>query len=382
MANTLTGLIQFVYDSVDIVSREIVGLVSAVYRNAKADEVAKDQNVSYDIVPAASAYDIAPSNALPALDSTTVGAGTMAITKVRGVKFHWTGEDEAAIGRTTKAAIQNNKFAQAFRTLVNEMEGDLAALYKYASRAYGTAGTAPFGTAGDFTDASNVFKILKDNGAPLGDLQLVINTAAGANILGKQSQVHIVGSDDPLRRGILLDINGGKIRESAKIVAHTKGAGTGYDFIASGEAIGQTTLSVEGGTVNTTGIKAGDVITHAGDSANKYIVNTGLTDVSGDIVINNPGLLVAGADANELTIGNSYAANMAFSRDAIHLLCRLPKMPEGGDAADDVIVVQDPVSGIFFQVAMYKAYRAVLIEVAVAWGVKAAKSEHMALLLG
>jgi hypothetical protein len=382
MSNTLTGLIQYVYDSVDVVSREQVGLIPAVYKNTKADMVAKDQSITYDVVPVASGYDIAPSNAIPELDSSTVGTGTMSISKVRGTKFHWTGEDEVAIGRAAKDGIQNNKFAQAFRTLTGEMEADLAALYARASRAYGTAGTAPFGTAGDFTDAAAVLKILKDNGAPLSDLNLVINTAAGVNLIGKQSQVHMVGSGDPLRQGILLDIAGFKIRESAAIKQHTKGAGTGYDFIAAGEAVGQTTLSVEGGTVNTTGIKAGDVITHAGDTVNKYIVTTGLTATSGDIVIAQPGLLVAGADANELTVGDSYAANMAFSRDAIHLLTRLPLMPEGGDQADDIMIVQDPVSGIFFQVAMYKAYRAVLIEVAVAWGVKAAKPNHMALLLG
>lgn len=382
MANTLTGLIQFVHDSVDIVSRELVGLIPAVFKNTKADQVAKDQDISYSIVPSASAYDVTPSNAIPALDSTTVGAGTMSISKVRGVKFHWTGEDETAIGMDTKAAIQNNKFAQAFRTLTGEMEADLAALYAKSSRAYGTAGTTPFGTAGDFTDASLVAKILKDNGAPLSDLQLVIDTAAGANILGKQSQVHMAGSGNPLRQGVILDMFGMAIRESAAVKYHTKGAGTGYDFVTAGEDIGQTTLTLEGGTVNTTGIKAGDVITHAGDTVNKYIVTTGTTSTSGDIVIGAPGLLVAGVDANELTVGNSYRANMAFSRSAIHLLARLPKMPEGGDAADDIMVVQDPVSGIFFQIAMYRAYRSVLIEVAVAWGVKAAKPEHMAILLG
>jgi hypothetical protein len=382
MANTLTGLIQYVYDSVDVVSRELCGFIPAVYKNSKADMVAKDQSVSYDVVPAMTAYDVTPSNAIPALDSTTVAAGTMSISKVRGIKFHWTGEDEMAVGREARTGITNNKFAQAFRTLANEMETDLAALYTAASRAYGTAATAPFGTAGDFTDAANVLKILKDNGAPGSDLHLVINTAAGANILGKQSQVHMTGSGDPLRQGVLLDINGFKIRESAKVKDHTKGAGTGYDFVTAGEAVGETTLSFEGGTVNTTGIKAGDVLTHAADSVNKYVVTTGSTATSGDIVIGAPGLLVAGADANEWTIGGSYAANLAFSRDAIHLLTRLPLMPEGGDQADDIMVVQDPVSGVFFQVAMYRAYRSVLIEVAVAWGVKAAKPAHMAILLG
>lgn len=378
MANTLTGLIQYIYDSVDVVSREMVGLIPSVYVNPKAEQAAKDQNISYDIVPDATAYDVTPAATPPALDDSTVAAGTMAINKVRAVKFHWTGEDETAIGREAKTGIQNNKFAQAFRTLCGEMETDLAALYTAASRAYGTAGTTPFGTAGDFTDAAEVVRILKDNGAPLSELKLVIDSAAGAKILGKQSQVHISGSDDPLRRGILLDIHGCQIRESAKIKAHTKGTGANYLVNdGTGLAIGDTTVVVDTGTGT---ILAGDVVTFAADTANKYIVGTALT--GGSLVLNKNGVRVAIADNNAITVGNSYAANMAFARSAIHLLTRLPKMPETGDAADDVIVVQDPLSGIYFQVAMYRVYRAVLMEVAVAWGVKAAKSEHIAILLG
>lgn len=383
MGNTLTGLTQFVYDSVDTVSRELVGLVPAVYKNTKAEEVAKDQSVSYDIVPAATAYDVSPSNALPALDDTTVAAGTMSISKVRGIKFHWTGEDETAIGRNVKAGIQNNKFAQAFRTLTGEMEADLAALYAKASRAYGTANSTPFGTAGNFTDASNVAKILKDNGAPLSDLQLVIDTAAGANILGFQSQAHMAGSGDPLRQGVLLDIFGMQIRESAAINWHTKGTAINVDTdLAETLAVGATTIHGDTGTLI---LKAGDVVTFTGD-ANKYMVTTGAdfgsSTTEKDFVIAAPGLRATLADGVDMTVGNSYRANMAFSRSAIHLLTRLPKMPEGGDAADDIMVVQDPVSGIFFQIALYRAYRAVLIEVAVAWGVKCAKPEHLAILLG
>ena len=383
MANTLTGLTQYIYDSVDVVSRELCGMIPAVAKNSKADMVAKDQNISYSVAPAPTNYDVTPANAIPALDDSTTAAGTMAITKVRANKFHWTGEDETGVGAAGKAGIQEGKFAQAFRALANEIEADLAGLYKYASRAYGTAATTPFATAGDFTDASEVVRILKDNGAPLSNLQLVINTAAGAKILGKQSQVHMVGSGDPLRQGVLLDIAGCKIRESGSIVAHTKGAGTGTLINnASGEAIGQTTLTYDTLTVNTTGIKAGDIITTAADTVNKYVVTTGTTATSGDIVIGAPGLLVAAPDNNAITIGNSYAANMAFAQSAIHLVTRLPKMPEGGDQADDIMIVQDPVSGLYFQVAMYRAYRSVLIEVAIAWGVKAAKPEHIALLLG
>lgn len=383
MANTLTNLIPIIHRAADVVSRELVGFIPAVTLNATADQVAKDQTIYYPVVPSYSAADIAAAATGPDPSDTAVGNSSLSISKSRSCTFYWTGEEQKGLGGLYETLLQD-QFAQAMRTLTNEVEADLAALYAGASRAYGTAATAPFGTAGDYTDAANVRKILADNGAPLSDLQLVLNTAAGVNLRGKQGGrgVDLEGTAALLRQGVLQDIHGFMVRESAQVANHTKGAGTGYDFATAGEAIGQTTLTFEGGTVNTTGIKAGDILTHAGDTVNKYVVTTGSTATGGDIVIGAPGLLIAGVDANEWTIGNSYAANLAFSRSAIHALIRQPMMPAGGDAADDVMGITDPVSGITFQVAMYRQRRRVAYEVGLAWGVKLVKPAHVAILLG
>jgi hypothetical protein len=382
MGNTLTGLTNFIYDTADVVSREQTGMIASVYKNTAADQVAKNQDITYDIVPDAVGYDIAPAAAIPALDATTVGTGTMAITSVVGTKFHWTGEDELAIGRNVRDGIQNNKFAQAFRFLSNRMEADLCALQSSASRAYASHATTPivpFATAGDFTDLSLALKILKDNGAPQSELRAVINTTAGANVLGKQSQSQMAGSSDPLRQGVLLDLFGSQLRESSKIVSTTAvGNNTETYAINGAHVAGATTLTVKTGTGT---ILAGDAITIGTDTATKYIVKTGVNNGT-EIVIQAPGLVKALAGNETIAVVAVCARNMVFARSAIHLLTRLPAMPEGGDSADDVMVVQDPVSGIFFQVALYRAYRSVLIEVAAAWGVKAAKTEHIGLLLG
>lgn len=383
--NTLTNLIPAIYGALDVISRELVGLIPAVTVDANANRVAQDQTLYLPVSPASSAADITPAATPPSLAGQTIGNRSVTISKFRRVLFSWEGEEQAAVnaGPGFQSLLQA-QFAQAMRTLVNEVEADLAGLYTKASRAYGTAGTAPFGTAGDYTDAANVRKILADNGAPLSDLQLVLNTAAGVNLRGKQGGrgVDLEGTSALLRQGVLQDIHGFMVRESAQIVNHTKGAGTGYDFAAAGEAIGQTTLSVEGGTVNTTGIKAGDIITHAGDTVNKYVVTTGTTSTSGDIVIGAPGLLIAGVDANELTVGNSYAANLAFARSALLLATRLPRIPDGGDLARDRQTVTDPVSGLSFDVALYPGYHANSYEVSIAWGVACLKPEHVAILLG
>jgi hypothetical protein len=73
---------------------------------------------------------------------------------------------------------------------------------------------------------------------------------------------------------------------------------------------------------------------------------------------------------------------MAFTQDAIVLATRMPAAPEGGDMATDVTQIQDPFSGLIFELAQYKQYLQNVIHVRIAWGVKAVKTQHMALLLG
>jgi hypothetical protein len=57
-------------------------------------------------------------------------------------------------------------------------------------------------------------------------------------------------------------------------------------------------------------------------------------------------------------------------------------MPEGGDEADDVTTITDPVSGLTFQVAVYRQYRRVKYEIGLAWGVAAPNGKHGGVLLG
>jgi hypothetical protein len=86
-------------------------------------------------------------------------------------------------------------------------------------------------------------------------------------------------------------------------------------------------VHLDGGTANTTGIKAGDVVTFVGDT-NKYIVMTGTgNNAEADIVLNKPGLRATLADTVEATVGDSYTANLAFERNAIVAVMRPPLIP-------------------------------------------------------
>ena len=383
MANTLTNLTPDLYEALDTVSRELVGLIPAVTLNASAERAAKGQTIRSAVAPAASAADITPAQKAPDTGDQTIGNKTLSISKSRGVAIRYNGEEQRGLNANGPGYqnVLRDQFAQAMRTLCNEVETDIADLYASASRAYGTAGATPFGTAGDFTDASFALEILKDNGAPLTNNQLVVSSAAGANMLGKQSRVDVQGNDSLLRQGVMLSTAGMDIRESAQINSHTKGDAASATTDAAGYAVGDTVITLA--SAGTGAILAGDVITFAGDD-NKYLVTSGDGDVSGGgtITIAEPGLKVAISGATAITVGNDFAANMAFNRSAIVLVTRAPARPEEGDLAEDVMLMTDPRSGITFEVSMYKEYRQVHFEVALAWGVSAIKPEHMAVLLG
>jgi len=377
MANTLTNLTPDLYEALDTVSRELVGMIPAVTLDASIERAAKGQTVRSPVAPASTAADITPAQIAPNTGDQTITNKTISISKSRGVPIRYNGEEQRGLntGPGYRSILQN-QFAQAMRTLCNEVETDLTALYASTSRATGTAGTTPFGTAGDFSDAANALQILKDNGSPLTDNQLVISSSAGAKLLGLQSRVDIQGDSALLRQGVMLTTAGMDIRESGQANSHTNGTGASYLVNDAGLAVGDTVIAADTGTGT---ILAGDVVTFAGD-ANKYVVTEALA--AGSFTIAAPGLQTAVADNSAITVGADYTANMAFNRSAIVLVTRAPARPEEGDLAEDVMLMTDPRSGITFEISMYKEYRQVHYEVALAWGVSMMKPEHTALLLG
>lgn len=383
MANTLTSLIPELYSNLDVVSRELVGMIPAVTLDPTSSRAALNQIVRTFVAPASTASDITPGLTAPDTGDQTIGSGSLSITKARKVPIRWNGEEELSVaGGFGAAQIRAAQIQQAFRTLVNEMEADLAGLHVFASRAAGTAGTTPFGTANDYTPASLSRQILVDNGAGESDLHMVMNTSAGANIRGKQAAVDGAGTTSILRQGVLQDVSGMTLRESAQIVTFTKGTGAAATTNATGYAVGATVIGLA--VIGTGTVLAGDAVTFAGD-ANQYMVSVGDADVSngGSITLAAPGLRRAiPAAATAITVVASAARNMVFRRSAIVLATRLPALPKDGDSAIDRTVVTDPRSGLSFEISMYAQYRQMYWEVAAAWGVKAIKAEHIAVLLG
>lgn len=386
-ANTLTGLIPTLYEALDVVSREMVGFIPAVMRNSNAERAALNQSILVPITPTVTLADNTPAVSAPNTGDQSIGNVSMTISKSKHAPIRWNGEEQKGlINAGSYAGILRGQFEQAFRTLINEIEADLfLAAYKNASRAYGTAGTAPFGTAGDLSDFAGVMRILEDNGAPKSDLQLVLGGAAMQNLRGKQSvlfKVNEAGTSDMLRNGMTDRVQGFALRNSGAITQVTKG--TGASYVTSGStAAGVKDIALITGTGT---VLAGDVVTFAADANNKYVVGTGVA-APGTITLNDPGARMVIPTGNALTVGNSYTPNVAFARTAMQLITRAPQMPVGPDGrsmdmADDVTTVTDPVSGITFEVAVYRQFMQLVYHVRLAWGTAAVKDEHIATLMG
>jgi hypothetical protein len=385
LANTLTGLIPTLFSAMDVVSRELVGMIPSVTINADASRVALNQPLRVRITPKLTSVNITPSMTPPTPDSVPITFVEMSVTKSKAVQIPWSGEEQQSLSGAGSGiqSVSQDQVAQGLRTLTNEIEADLgAAGALFASRAFGTAGTAPFGGGVNATvnDSAQVRKILDDNGAPLGDRQLIINTSAGVNLrtvpnLIKANEAATAGT---LRQGTLFELHGFNIRESAGIASPAKGTGSAYTTNAAGYAVGATLITLITGTGT---ILAGDRIIFTGDP-NVYVVETGLA-APGPITIAKPGLRQAiPTSATGVAVQNVAALNLAFHRSAIILMARSPYLPGGRDMALERMTIVDPLTGMPFEFAIYQGYHAQFLEVSMSWGVKGIKQEHTAILLG
>lgn len=385
MANVLSNLAADIYKAADVVGRELVGAIPSATINSGAEQAAIGQTVRSFFTREASMVDITPAMTIPEGTDQTVDNKTLTLTRQKAVQIPWTGEDIKYVnGGNGFETIYGDQIKQAMRALANLAEADLCSEISYAaSRAIGTSGTTPF--ASNFNEVAQLRQILVDNGMPTDNqATIVMNTLAGTNLrnLANLQKVNEAGGDDLLRQGTLLDLQNLMFKESAQVASHTAGTGASATTNTAGYAVGATTITLASAGSGT--IVAGDVITFAGDT-NQYVVVTGDADVSngGSITIAAPGLRKAlAASAIAITVTASHTKNFAFHKTAAEIAFRAPANPLGGDAASDMMMVQDPFSGLVFEVSFYKGYKKAMISVGAVWGVKAWKPQHIALLKG
>ncbi len=383
MANVLTSLAADIYKAADMVGRELNGLIPSVTINGGSERAALNDTVRSHFTRTASVTTISPSMTIPEGTDQTVDSKTLTLDTTAAVQIPWTGEDIKHVDNGSGfQTVYGDQIKQAFRAINNQVETAIwTAARKAASRAYGTAGTTPF--ASSFAEIPQLRKILADNGMPFdGQVSLVIDTTAGANLrsLTQLTKVNEAGGPELLRQGELLNMQGFSLKESAAVTTVTKGTGSSYLVNnASGYAVGSTSIAVDTGSGT---ILAGDVLTNSqsGRDTNKYVVGTALS--GGTLVLNDPGNRKAWVDNDTVAVGNDFTANLAFHKSAVELAIRPMADPPGGDAAVDTMIVQDPWSGLAYEIKAYKGFKKAMFMVSCVYGVKAWKSQHIALLLG
>jgi hypothetical protein len=380
MSNTLTNLVADAYAALDVVSRELVGFIPSVTRDTTVDRVAVGQNVrSFKTAANTAGKDITAAMAFPAAAYQTVGNEAITISKARAFPFSWTAEEQYAVNQGAGTlSVAQDQIAQAYRAAVNEIENDIAdAVALGASGGITPSNTTLFNTT--LKDGAFAKKFLDDRGAPLSDRHMVLNTTASAAMRGLTQLTNVgdAGDQGLLRQGVLGNLFGFNIRESAQVGTTATATGANYlvDNVA-GYAVGATLIHVDTGTGS---IPAGSLVSIGG---NTYMVVTGTAgDGDQDITIAAPGLIKAIANNDPVTVLSAQDANAAFSRNAVVLATRLPAVPIGGDdLALMREVITDPRSGLSFELAVYPGYRMVTYEIGVLWGTKVIKPEHICLL--
>lgn len=333
------------------IAQEPIGVLSSINMKFDSKQAALNQDVVIPVVLPRASGDFTPSNIVPSGNSLQSVNRRVKLTKAVEQSLKLTGEDQKILEDVNvKSDTLSQWLGQAQRTIRNEMDAAASlAIIANAGRASGTLSSSVLPFASDLKALTTARKELRFNGAPFSDVNVVTNLSAYENILnlGIINKYNEAGSDAERRSGLVMGQYSTKsIVEDAFIADHVAGAGTGY-VLDGNHAKGATSIAVTGGTVNTTGIKAGDIVKFEGDDT-MYVVGspagtvpntdpafTALTAQAGNIYIAAPGLKKAIASGKTVTIQKGttaiegvtgFSPNFVFERSAVIGVCRPPML--------------------------------------------------------
>lgn len=375
MTNVLTNIMPKILAKGLLVLREQATMARVVNFDYSNEAAEKGDTIDVPIPSGVPATDVAPGNTPPVTPDTN-------IQKVQIQLNEW---KEAAFGLTDKEMTEidlNQHFfpmqsMEAIRSLANAINLSILEQYKLIYGFVGTPGTTPFGSSGDAAGvkgATLTRSLLNKQVAPRNERRLVLDFDAEAEALALSqfSDLEKTGDMGVKIEGALGRKFGFDILTDDQIFQHVAGVPGGTPLVNGVHAIGATSLVIKGMTVTTGTYKEGDIITIAGDDQT-YVITADITaDGSGDATaVISPGLKVATAGDEAITLKANHIVNLAFHRDAFALAMR-PLMASVIDyqLGSTFLSMQDPVTGLVLRLEVSRQHKQTRWSFDALWGTK------------
>lgn len=362
--NILTSLVPLIIASLQRVLRQTGSVLNAAVTDASADAAAVGQTVNLPGSASQSAYTIQPASTVPALVGIEPVASTLEITEYKGSRFHLTGEDMRAIGaRGTELILR--QVDECIATLVEGMAAFLWQKHDVgAGLAIGAAGTDPFATTPNIL--LDAWRRQTDLSVPAMGRLAILSTMewASAGKLPQFQKLNEAPAGTVFANAQLGTLASYMAQYDQAIARHT--AGTGAGFTVDGAALaGATVITLDDGTGT---ILPGDVVHFGADTVNKYVVGvSAIVGDAGTVTLNSP-LVEEVPDDATVTVAASHRSSLLVHPEAAVMAIRPPAEAPGGDAAVDVTMIRDPVTGVTLRLGRYPVYHASQWELSVVYG--------------
>ena len=274
---------------------------------------------------------------------------------------------------------------QSVRAVANAVNKDIADLFTGFYATVGTAGTTPYGTANDLTDAINAKVGLDTLVCPEMMRRGILHPEAEAKMLNQAGvqRYDASGRDKTIIKGMIGEIMGiewygGNQYSPSFDTAIT--ANKNVD-LGAGYAVGAKTIHIDGGTGNQRP-KAGDIFVFGAgtdfNASNNYVVTEGYSaGTEGDISF-EPGLRAAVSDNDVVKFMADRKITPVFHPEAVGLVSR----PLGSAAGPMIRSVADPVTGLVLRLEITRQRKRDLYEWDIHYGVGRVRLDCAVALVG
>lgn len=352
--NTLTQAIPQILAQGLMALRELAIMPRLVNSDWSREAAERGSTIDVPIASAIVAQEVAPSMTPP--DDTGVVP-----TKVTVPLDQWW---EAPFFLSDKDILEAFdgfvplQVGEAVKSLANNVDSYLLAMYKAFYGAVGTAGSTPFDSS--VQEAVDARKLLFEQLCPSGDRRCVLDPTAEANALMNRA------FQDQSWRGDGAGIIEGQIGRKfgldwfidQNIVLHTPNAiGAGAMTVNGAHTAGVILISIAKGAGASWDALEGDIVTFAGFDQ-QYVVTEDTTVVhtdNTDLPV-SPALQLNLAGSEAMTLVAAHTPNIAFHRDAIAFATRQLEVP--GDGLGSMIqAATDDISGLTLRLEVSRQHK-------------------------